>query len=127
MLIPIALAVLLAFLLNPLATRLEKWRLGRVVPVLLSVLLAMSVVGLLGWVLEAQFVNMANQLPDLREEIQRKIADLRGMSGQLGQATRNVAMTVREAAGPSSTPTRDGPVRRRSRPSPTRARPPCRR
>ena len=77
-LIPLALAVLLAFLLNPLASLLEKWRLGRVAPVFLAVLLAMGVVGLLGWVLEAQFVNMASKLPDLREEIQRKIADLRG-------------------------------------------------
>ena len=102
-LIPLALAVLLAFLLNPLVSRLEKWRLGRVAPVFLAVLLAMGVVGLLGWVLQAQFVNMANKLPDLREEIQRKIADLRGLSGQFGEATLNVEKTVREAAGPSST------------------------
>jgi predicted PurR-regulated permease PerM len=61
-LIPLTLAVLLAFLLNPLASLLEKWRLGRTAPVFLAVLLAMGVVGLLGWVLEAQFVNMANRL-----------------------------------------------------------------
>ncbi len=102
-LIPLALAVLLAFLLNPLASRLEKWHLGRVAPVFLSVLLAMSVVGLLGWVLEAQFVGMANKLPDLRQEIQRKIADLRGLSGKFGEATRSVEKTVREASGPSNT------------------------
>ncbi len=102
-LIPLALAVLLAFLLNPLASLLEKWRLGRVAPVFLAVLLAMGVVGLLGWVLETQFVNMANKLPDLREEIQRKITDLRGLSGKFGEATRNVEKTVREAAGTSST------------------------
>ena len=102
-LIPLALAVLLAFLLNPLASLLERWRLGRVAPVFLAVLLAMGVVGLLGWVLETQFVNMASKLPDLREEIQRKIADLRGLSGKFGEATRSVERTVREAAGPSST------------------------
>lgn len=102
-LIPLALAVLLAFLLKPLASLLEKWRLGRVAPVFLAVLLAMSVVGLLGWVLEAQFVGMANKLPELREEIQRKIADLRDLSGKFGQATRHVEKAVREAAGPATT------------------------
>ncbi len=102
-LIPLALAVLLAFLLKPLAGLLEKLRLGRVAPVLLTVLLAIGVVGLLGWVLQAQFVNMANRLPDLRAEIQRKIGNLRGLSGKLGEATRNVERTVREAADPSST------------------------
>jgi predicted PurR-regulated permease PerM len=102
-LIPLALAVLLAFLLNPLACLLEKCRLGRVAPVLLAVLLAMGVLGLLGWVLESQFVSLANRLPDLHQEIQRKIADLRGMSGEFGKAARNVEKTVREAAGPSST------------------------
>src|ERR1035437_7801003 len=86
-LIPLALAVLLAFLLNPLASLLERWRLGRVAPVFLAVLLAMGGVGLLGWVLEAQFVNIANSLPSLRGDIQRKIADLRGMSGKFGEAT----------------------------------------
>jgi predicted PurR-regulated permease PerM len=102
-LIPLALAVLLTFLLNPLVSLLEKWRLGRVTPVFLTVLLAMGAVGLLGWVLEAQFVSMANKLPDLRGDIQRKIANLRGLSGELGKATRNVEKTVREVADPSST------------------------
>jgi predicted PurR-regulated permease PerM len=103
-LIPLTLAVLLAFLLNPLASLLEKWRLGRTAPVFLAVLLAMGVVGLLGWVLEAQFVNMANRLPDIRVEIQRKIAGIRGLSGgEFGQATRNVEKTVRDAAAPSNT------------------------
>ena len=117
-LIPLALAVLLAFLLNPLASLLEKWRLGRVTPVFLSMLLAISVVGLLGWVLEAQFVNMASKLPDLREQIQRKIADIRGLSGRLGEATRNVEQTVREAAGSASTQPATGPTTLSDTPAP---------
>lgn len=103
-LIPLALAALLAFLLNPLASLLEKWRLGRVAPVFLSVLLAMGVVGLVGWVMESQFVTVANRLPGVREEINRKIAAIRGMSGKFGKAARNVQETVREVAGPASQP-----------------------
>ncbi len=102
-LIPLALAVMLAFVLKPLAGLLEKWRLGRAAPVLLTVLLAMGVVGLLVWVLQAQFINIAGKLPALRAEIQRKIADLRDLSGGFGEATRNIENTVREAADPSST------------------------
>ena len=88
-LIPLTLAALLAFLLAPLANLLERWRLGRIASVLLSVLLAVGVVGLLAWVVEVQFVSVANKLPDLREEIRRKIANLRGMSGDLRKAARN--------------------------------------
>jgi predicted PurR-regulated permease PerM/CheY-like chemotaxis protein len=117
-LIPLALAVLLAFLLNPLASLLEKWRLGRVAPTFLAVLLAMAVVGLLGWVLEAQFVNMANKLPDVRADIQRKVADLRGLSGKFGKATRNIEKTVREVAGSSSTQPTTGPSTLGAAPAP---------
>jgi predicted PurR-regulated permease PerM len=77
------MAVLLAFLLNPLAKLLEKCHLGRAAPVFLTVLLAMGVVGLLGWVLEVQFVNVANKLPGVREEIKRKISDLREAQEQI--------------------------------------------
>jgi predicted PurR-regulated permease PerM len=117
-LVPLALAVLLAFLLSPLVSLLEKGRLGRVAPVFLAVLLAMGVVGLLGWALEAQFVNLANKLPDLRGEIQRKITALRGLSGSFGRATRNVEKTVRDAAGPASSQPATAPSTRGATPAP---------
>jgi predicted PurR-regulated permease PerM/methylmalonyl-CoA mutase cobalamin-binding subunit len=117
-LIPLALAVLLAFLLKPLAGLLEKLRLGRVAPVFVAMLLAIGVVGLLGWVLQSQFVSMANKLPELRGEIQRKIADLRGLSGEFGEATRNVEKAVQEAAGPPSTQPATAPATRDGAPAP---------
>src|SRR3954470_18927125 len=71
-LIPLALAVLLTFLLAPLVARLERWRLHRVPAVLLVVVTALVLVGLLGWVVERQFVGTAEQLPAYAGQIRAK-------------------------------------------------------
>ena len=44
-LLPLALAVLLSFVLTPLVTRLERWRLGRIPSVVVVVLLTCSAIG----------------------------------------------------------------------------------
>src|SRR4030095_14341828 len=48
-LIPMALAVLLTFLLSPVVGILQRRRLGRVPAVLVTVLLAFSILGGIGW------------------------------------------------------------------------------
>ena len=45
-----ALAALLAFLLSPVVTRLERW-VGRVAATLLAVAILFAVIGTVGWVL----------------------------------------------------------------------------
>lgn len=102
-LVPLILAVLFSFLLTPLVSRLERLRLRRAPSVLLVVILALSLVGLLGWVMKSQFVQIANKLPDYREEITSKIARLRGSTGGLGEAASKIERTVKEVAMPSST------------------------
>src|SRR6478672_13315243 len=57
LLIPLALAALLTFLLSPLVTRLERW-LGRFVAVLLVVVLIFSALGGAGYVLTRQLVDL---------------------------------------------------------------------
>ena len=49
-LIPLALAMLLTFLLTPIVTRMEHW-IGRVAAVLLVVLMLFMITGFTGWVL----------------------------------------------------------------------------
>src|SRR5687767_13648155 len=66
LLIPLALAALLTFLLAPLVTRLEQW-LGRVAAVLLVVTLILGATGVGGWVLTRQLVDLATKLPDYQE------------------------------------------------------------
>jgi predicted PurR-regulated permease PerM len=66
-LIPLALAALLTFLLSPLVTGMERW-IGRVAAVLLVVTMIFTVTSVTGWVLTRQLVDLAtkdSQLIDL--------------------------------------------------------------
>ena len=76
-LVPVALAVLITFVLAPPVTWLERW-LGRVVAVLITVTLVFLVLGLAGWGLVRQMENLAEELPGYRVNILAKIADVRG-------------------------------------------------
>ncbi len=76
-LVPIALAGLLSFVLSPPVSWLERW-LGRVAAVLLVVTLVFVVLGLAGWGLARQMDNLADDLPRYRANILAKIADVRG-------------------------------------------------
>ena len=77
-LIPIALALLLAFLLSPVVGALQRVGLGRVAPVVLVVSLAVALLGGVGWITLVQLGNLAHELPTYRANIRQKIADLRG-------------------------------------------------
>lgn len=75
LLIPLALAALLTFLLAPLVTKLHRW-LGRIGAVLFVVALMFCATGLVGWILTRQAVDLAAQLPDYKENISAKLRDL---------------------------------------------------
>ena len=75
--VPIALAVLISFVLAPPVNWLERW-LGRVPAVLTMVTLVFIVLGLAGWGLARQVDNLAEDLPRYRVNILAKIADVRG-------------------------------------------------
>src|SRR3990172_11192803 len=77
-LIPIALAILLTFLLSPVAGALERIALGRIPSVILIVVFTFSLLGGIGWIVTLQFGSLANELPTYRKNIRQKIADVRG-------------------------------------------------
>jgi len=85
-LIPLALASLLTFLLAPLVTRLQRWlgRIGAVIAVVLM-LVAIAVGG--GWVLTRQVVDLASELPNYKDNISHKLQALKspgvGVFGRL--------------------------------------------
>src|SRR5262245_1535527 len=93
-LIPIAVSILLTFLLTPVADSLERLGLGRVLSVILIVLLAFSFLGAVGWVVTRQLTSVANELPTHRQNIRKKIADIRG-AGK-GGALEKVQKTAEE-------------------------------
>ncbi len=110
-LIPLALAVLITFLLTPAVRRLEKWRLGRVASVLIVVIFALSVVGVIGWVVERQFVQIADELPNYKDQIRAKVRRLTGSGDSgLSGAMRKAAKAVEDVAPKAEPPPATAPA-----------------
>jgi len=96
-LIPVALSILLTFLLSPVAGALERIALGRLPSVILIVVLTFSLLGGIGWIVTLQFGSLANELPTYRKNIRQKIADIReaGKGGAL-EKLQKTAEDVKE-------------------------------
>lgn len=75
-LVPIALAILLAFLLWPMVTRLQHW-IGRVAAVIVVVVLIFLGLGAGGWVFSRQLMDLADKLPDYKVNLETKLRSLR--------------------------------------------------
>ena len=90
-LIPLALALLFSFLLAPVVTRLERWRLGRIPAVLTTVLLSFCVLAGVGYLVFGQLYDLTLQLPKYKSNMSSKIASLKS-SGKspLSEATDTI-------------------------------------
>lgn len=93
-LVPLAIAVLLTFVLTPVVDALEGLRLGRIPSVAIAVILALSMLFGVGWVVVSQMAGLANELPRYRLNIVRKIDDLRAL--RRGGALEKVEETVED-------------------------------
>jgi len=103
-LIPLAFALTLSFLLTPVVTFLEKLRMGRVLPVILTVLISIGVGGWISWIIANQLVDVASQLPTYRQNIHAKIETLRNRGkGPLGRAADSAKDIGRELSSPDAT------------------------
>jgi predicted PurR-regulated permease PerM len=102
-LIPFAFALTLTFLLTPVVTLLQRVHTGRVVSVLTAVLVSIALAGGVGWVIANQLVDVANQLPQYRQNIRAKIAAFHlPATGQLGHAADSVQEVVQAFNGPGA-------------------------
>lgn len=81
-LIPLALAMLITFLLTPVVRPLERW-IGRIAAVLLVVLMLFGALGCAGWLLTRQVIDLAEKLPDYQSNIETKIRSVRTPRGGL--------------------------------------------
>jgi predicted PurR-regulated permease PerM len=79
--IPLALSLLLAFLLAPLVIRLRHWGLGRVPSAVGVVLLSFAILGTIGTVMTSQLTDLAHRLPDYEHNIHQKIDSIRTSGG----------------------------------------------
>src|SRR5882724_4038602 len=96
--IPIALAMLLTFVLSPIVERLQRWGLPRVPAVIVTVAFAFSVLGGLGWLLTSQVTTLADDLPQYKHNITGKIRQVRrvGKSDSLEKAQSTVKEVIGE-------------------------------
>ncbi|HEX4167976.1 MAG TPA: AI-2E family transporter, partial [Bryobacteraceae bacterium] len=77
--IPVALALLLAFLLAPVTDTLRKLRLGRIMAALITLVLGFTVLGLLGSVLVRELMDVSTGLPFYEQSVHKKIQELSGI------------------------------------------------
>jgi len=80
-LIPVALATMLTFVLAPFVSRLQRTGLGRVPAVLIVTTTALLIVAGFGAVVVKQAHSLATELPGYRDNIRHKLTALRGENG----------------------------------------------
>lgn len=89
--IPLALAILLSFLLAPLVVRLRHWGLWRIPAVISVVTLAFCVLAVIGGLVVSQLVDLGHKLPEYENNIRTKLHSIRdSSSGVIGRVTRVV-------------------------------------
>jgi hypothetical protein len=71
-LLPIAVSILLAFVLTPLSAWLERMSLPRIASVLAAVVLAFTVLGAIAWVVTDELVGLARDVPMYQQTLIRR-------------------------------------------------------
>jgi predicted PurR-regulated permease PerM len=135
-LVPIALAILLTFLLNPIVKKLQQRGLGRMPAVMLGVFAAGLAILLIGSLVVRQVTILAAELPQNTQNIKVKVQTLRQFgSSQIARQFEKMAEEISEATtvpadelptesattSPQSKPETDaesGPVDARAEPIP---------
>ncbi|GJD60927.1 AI-2E family transporter [Methylobacterium frigidaeris] len=104
-LIPIAIAVLLSFVIGPLVALLRKARLGRIPSVGVAVLLLLAVVAGLGGLIGMQVADLSTGLPRYQRTIAQKAENLKaGPLGDLAGYLRSINHQIQQAGAPEQKP-----------------------
>ncbi len=75
-LVPLALGVLLTFLLSPFVSRIERW-IGRLPAVLITVIIIFLGISSAGYILTHEFIDLTTKLPNYKNNIETKLRSLR--------------------------------------------------
>ncbi|MFT4114093.1 AI-2E family transporter [Silvibacterium sp.] len=90
-LIPLAMALTLNFLLAPAVMQCERLRLRRVTAVILVLTVTTGIVGGVGWIVTRQVLSVVNDLPNYTDNIQEKMEQLHTPAdGQVGQTLNSL-------------------------------------
>jgi predicted PurR-regulated permease PerM len=103
-LVPLALAILFAFLLGPLVRMLERRKLGRVPAVSIVVLVAIGIFAALTWVTTAQILTLLDELPNYKDEIVSKVHAFQDRFTHRGGTMDKLSSTLHEIEKASTQP-----------------------
>jgi predicted PurR-regulated permease PerM len=101
-LIPLALAVVLAFLLTPVVCWLENFRFGRVPAVGMVLFLSFALAGSVGWVVTGQLMSVVDDFPGYKSNIEDKIERLRVPHGSGLKDASNTLAELRDELSAAS-------------------------
>jgi len=76
-LVPVALAVLLSFVLTPVVTPLQRW-FGRLPGLLMVTIAVFVLLAAAGWGLNTQITSVLDEFPAYRDNIRQRVRDIRG-------------------------------------------------
>jgi predicted PurR-regulated permease PerM len=101
---PVAMAVLLTFILAPLVKFLERFRIPRVLSIVLSLSLGFALIGGVSYLVGRQFLSLADHLPEYEANISAKLDKFRldGEGTSPITKAKNVIEDVQKKIGPSS-------------------------
>jgi predicted PurR-regulated permease PerM len=97
-LLPLALATLVSFLLAPLSERLERWGVRRIPSVLAVVSVAFAVLGILGWIVASQLVDLSGNMEKYRANILAKVRAVTHSSETFSSVARTLEDMQEELA-----------------------------
>ncbi|SFV03621.1 Predicted PurR-regulated permease PerM [Methylobacterium sp. 174MFSha1.1] len=125
-LIPIAIAVLLSFVIGPLVALLRKLRLGRLPSVGVAVLLLLAVVAGLGGLIGMQVADLSTGLPRYQRTIAQKAENLKaGPLGDMAGYLRSINHQIQQAGAPEQKPQDQKQDQKEQKPEGRRAPPPA--
>jgi len=111
-LIPLAMAVTLNFLLAPAVIFFERMKVRRVSAVVLVVFMAVLVAGGLGYIVARQVIGVVNELPNYRQHIASKLAELNmPAEGRFGQTVKSIEVIGETLSSENGTGAKAMPVR----------------
>jgi predicted PurR-regulated permease PerM len=107
--VTILFSILLAFILEPLVSRLARIHIPRAVGALLAVALMVALVGSLTYFFYSRAVDFATQLPKYSGKIRSTLADLRAQTNKIEESTRSVIASPNVDKPPLAVEVRESP------------------
>ena len=112
-LVPVALAILLTFILSPLITKMQRWGSPRIPAVVLVVALTFGLIGSIGWLVARQVTALVDSFPKYEQNLRAKIESLRvdqgGFVDRIQRIAEGITRDLEKPEGAAKASTRFGP------------------